>query len=95
MSYFFSERETPSRERLVWLSENLTYWEPLARCLGFTEGEIKGFDKGKEEWANKALRVLLRWKENNGSYATYAVLCEALRHGSVGRKDLAEEVINL
>ena len=95
MSYFVSERETPSRERLVWLSANLTYWEPLARCLGFTEGEIKGFDKDNEEWANKALRMLLRWKEKNGSDATYAVLCAALRNGSVERKDLAEEVINL
>ncbi|XP_068705814.1 uncharacterized protein [Montipora foliosa] len=85
--------ETPSGERLEWLSRNLTSWEPLARRLGFSEGEIKGFNKDNEEWAKKALSMLLRWKEKNGSEATYAVLCTALRHGSVGRKDLAEEVI--
>ena len=93
MSYFVSESETPSGERLEWLSRNLTSWEPLARRLDFIEGEIKGFNKDNEEWAKKALSMLLRWKEKKGSDATYSVLCTALRHGSVGRKDLAEEVI--
>ncbi|XP_068753648.1 uncharacterized protein [Montipora capricornis] len=87
------ERETPSRERLEWLSRNLTSWKPLARRLSFTEGDIKRFNKNNEEWAEKALSMLLRWKEKKGSEATYAVLRTALRHESVGRTDLAEKVI--
>ena len=66
-----SERETPSRERLEWLSKNLTLWEPLARRLGFSEGDIKGFDEDNKEWAKKSLSMLLKWKEKNGSDASY------------------------
>ncbi|XP_068704314.1 uncharacterized protein [Montipora foliosa] len=88
-----NETETPSPERLEWLSMNLTSWKPLARRLGFSEGEIKGFDKDDEELAGKALSMLFRWKQKKGSDATYAVLCAALSHKFVGRKDLAEEVI--
>ncbi|XP_068736785.1 uncharacterized protein [Montipora capricornis] len=84
---------TPSRERLEWLSINLTSWEPLARRLGFSEGEIKGFHNDNEELAKKALSMLLRWKQKKGSDASYSVLCAALSHEFVGRKDLAEEVI--
>ncbi|XP_068705821.1 uncharacterized protein [Montipora foliosa] len=89
------ETKTPSRERLEWLSMKLTLWEPLARRLGFSEGQIIGFHKDNEEWAKKALSMLLRWKQKKGSDATYAVLCAALSHELVGRKDLAEEVIKL
>ncbi|XP_068705837.1 uncharacterized protein [Montipora foliosa] len=89
------ETATPSRERLEWLSINLTSWEPLARRLGFSEGEIKGFHNDNEELAKKALSMLLRWKQKKGSDsdASYSVLCAALSHEFVGRKDLAEEVI--
>ncbi|XP_068737301.1 uncharacterized protein [Montipora capricornis] len=87
------ETETPSRDKLEWLSTNLTSWEPLARRLDFSEGEIKGFDKDNEEWAKKALSMLLRWKEKKGADASYAVLCTALSHERVGRTDLAEKVI--
>ncbi|XP_068705818.1 uncharacterized protein [Montipora foliosa] len=88
-----TETETPFRERLEWLSMKLTLWKPLARRLGFSDGEIKGFDKDDEELAEKALSMLLRWKQKKGSDATYAVLCAALSHEFVGRKDLAEEVM--
>ncbi|XP_068705804.1 ankyrin-3-like isoform X2 [Montipora foliosa] len=88
-----TETETPSPERLEWLSMNLTSWKRLARRLGFSPGEIEGFDKVDEELAGKALSMLLRWKQKKGSDATYAVLCAALSHEFVGHKDLAEEVI--
>ncbi|XP_068721351.1 D-inositol 3-phosphate glycosyltransferase-like [Montipora capricornis] len=91
----YTERETPSRERLEWLSKKLTLWEPLARRLGFSEGDIKGFDEDNKEWAKKSLSMLLKWKEKNGSDASYAALCAALSHEFVERKDLAEEVIKL
>ncbi|XP_068721352.1 uncharacterized protein [Montipora capricornis] len=91
----YTEGETPSRERLEWLSKNLTSWEPLARRLGFSEGDIKGFDEDNKGWAKKSLSMLLKWKEKNGSDASYAALNAALSHEFVARKDLAEEVIKL
>ena len=35
--------------------------------------------------------MLLRWKQEKGSSATYKVLCDALEHELVQRKDLAEQ----
>lgn len=69
-------------------------WEALARRLRFDYG-VTGFHKDKEEYATKALRMLFAWKEREGSGATYEVLCEALCHDFVQRKQLAEDFLQL
>ena len=35
--------------------------------------------------------MLLRWKQGKSSSATYKVLCDALEHEYVQRKDLADQ----
>ena len=64
-------------------------WRQLGRRLGFSEpqlDEIEAADKGHKEY-----RMLLKWKQRKGSSATYKVLCGALEHKLVQRKDLAEQ----
>ena len=66
-------------------------WDALGRRLGFTNARITGFHKDNEEYANKPLKMLFRWREKEGSDATYRVLYNALCHRLVQRADLAEQ----
>ena len=52
---------------------------------------MTGFKKNHEEYSEKALGMLQKWKERDGSDATYRVLYDALCHAMVRRKDLAEK----
>ena len=70
-------------------------WDAVARRLKFNDAEITAFDKENKECSRKAFRMLQRWKEKNGSEATYRVLHDALCHEFVNRKDLAEEFCTL
>ena len=82
----------PSNDELEELSLSIgDSWESLARRLGFTEGDITGFDKNNQEYQKKALKMLFEWKKNHGSDSTYEVLHSALCHQFVKRTDLAEE----
>ena len=65
-------------------------WKPVARRLKFKDAEVTAIHKDNEEYAEKALKMLFRWKRRDGSEATYRVLQAALSHKLVGRKDLAE-----
>lgn len=91
---FISVKEgCPSDDELEELSLSIgNSWESLARRLGFSKGDITGFQKNNEEYQKKALEMLFGWKENNGSNATYKVLHFALCHRFVKRRDLAEEL---
>ncbi|XP_068739700.1 uncharacterized protein [Montipora capricornis] len=67
-------------------------WKPLARRLKFTETDITRFHKQNEEYSEKPYKMLLEWKQREGSQsATYKVLFDALCHHLVGRQDLAEK----
>lgn len=66
-------------------------WQVLARRLEFNEAEITAFHKENEEYSMKAYKMLIRWKEDNTSKATYKVMYNALCHNFVRRRDLAEE----
>lgn len=66
-------------------------WQALARRLDFSEAEITAFRNQNEEYAMKAYKMLLGWKEDNSSGATYKVMYNALCHNFVKRRDLAEE----
>ena len=52
----------------------------LGRRLQFEEPQLTEFDKDNEAWSEKALAMLMTWKERDGSDATYQVLHDALCH---------------
>lgn len=66
-------------------------WENLGRRLGFAQPKIDALHKENERLFDKAHRMLLSWKERDGSDATNQVLCDALCHKLVKLKILAEE----
>ena len=82
----------PSNDELEHLSLEIAQWEKLGRRLNFKNSELKAFHKENEECSEKAFAMLLKWKEKNGSSATYRCLRKALCHEFVNRKDLAEKV---
>ena len=66
-------------------------WVKLGWHLGFKKAQMTGFKKDHEEYSEKALGMLQKWKERDGSDATYRALYDALCHDLVSRKDLAEK----
>ena len=66
-------------------------WKDLGRQLGIKEPQLDAFDEQNHQCREKAYKMLLSWKENNGSGASYRVLHDALCHDLVGSKILAEE----
>ena len=81
----------PSNDELEHLSREIVQLEKLGRRLNFKNSEIKAFDKESKDCSEKAFAMLLKWKEKNGSSATYRCLRKALCHEFVNRKDLAEK----
>ena len=81
----------PSNDKLEGLSLELgEKWEELGRRLGFNQAAIENFDRNNRGLAKKAFKMLLTWKQKEGSKATNTVLYNALRHKLVKRSDLAE-----
>ena len=76
---------------LEHLSVKIGEWKPLARRLEFVEEEIEEFDINNEPFSEKVLRMLIAWKQREGSHATFRVLYDALCHPFVQRRDLAEQ----
>ena len=82
---------TPELVDLERLSKKLgSSWEAVARRVEFEEEEINEFDQEYMGYANKAYHMLCQWKRRDGSKATYEVLYNALSHGLVLRRDLAQ-----
>ncbi|KAL9978768.1 hypothetical protein ACROYT_G016323 [Oculina patagonica] len=82
----------PSEDELEELSTKLGMkWENLGRRLGFAQATLDAFHKENERLFDKALRMLLSWKEREGFDATYQVLCDALCHRLVNLRMFAEE----
>ena len=67
-----------------------TSWESLARRLQFQDAEVEVFDSDYQNLSQKGFKMLMTWKQREGSLATYQVLHDALRHPFVQRRDLAE-----
>ena len=66
-------------------------WKKLARALAL-EGEVERImEDYRRNVSEQAYRMLLTWKQRNGSLATLRVLGEALKKPTVSRKDLAEK----
>ena len=66
-------------------------WQALARRLDFNDAEIDAFDRQNVDYSMKAYKMLIGWKGDNASGATYAVMYNALCHKFVKRRDLAED----
>ena len=50
------------------------------------------FDHKNVEYSEKIYKMLLHWKERNGTAATYTVLHDALCHPLANRNDLTEQL---
>lgn len=82
---------TPTNNELDELSRRISYeWKRLARRLGVTDAVLGEIDEDHEELSEKGYHMLIYWKQTRGSAASYNVLCNALRHPLVQRRDLAE-----
>ena len=73
------------------MSMEIKEWQPLAQLLWFTEDKIGVFDDDNVKLRDKVYRMLIVWKDREGSRATFRVLHDALCHRLVNRQDLAEE----
>ena len=90
---FLVKQGVPSDEDLEWLSRKLEKWKPVGRRLEIEEARLTAFDNENKDYSEKAYKMLLHWKEGNGSSATHKFLHDALCHPLVKRTDLAECLI--
>ena len=90
---FLVKHGVPSDEDLEWLSQKLKKWKTLGRRLKIEEVRLTMIDDENTEFFKKIYKMLLHWKEKNGSTATYTILHDALCHPLVNRTDLADQLI--
>ena len=76
---------------LRYLPIGIREWSTLARRLEFLAGDIEEFDLNNRRFSEKVQRMLIAWKQREGSGATYRVLYDALCDPLVNRRDLAEK----
>ena len=65
-------------------------WRKLGRRLRIDDARLINFSKEHKELSEQAYRMLMFWKQREGSAATYQVLHKALCHKLVQEEDLAE-----
>ena len=90
---FLVKQGVPSDEDLEWLSQKLKKWKTVGRRLQIDYGRLTAFDNEDRRRSEKIYKMLLHWKERNGSTATYMILHDALCHPLVNHTDLAEQLI--
>ena len=90
---FLVKQGVPSDEELDWLSQKLENWMVVGRRLKIDKPTLTAFDMENKGWFEKSYRMLLHWKERNGSTATYTILHDALCHPLVKSTDLAEQLM--
>ena len=90
---FLVKQGVPSDEELDWLSQKLENWKVVGRRLKIDTPTLTAFHMENRGWFEKSYRMLLHWKERNGSTATYTILHDALCHPLVKRTDLAEQLM--
>ena len=67
-------------------------WNRLGRRLGFAQARIIAYHKENEKLSDKAIKMLMDWKQSKGSDGTYQVLYDALCHNLVNCKRIAQEI---
>ena len=92
--FFFTVKDgQPTDEELQWLATEIAdSWQPLGRQLGMNASKITRFDRENTLYTEKPYKMLLHWTQRDGSAATYQVLYDALTHGVVEHRDLAEKM---
>ena len=82
----------PRDKDLRLLSRKLVEcWKDLARCLGLEEPDITAISDQNQKVKERALKMLLQWRANCGSGATYRALYDALCDELVGQTELAQK----
>lgn len=84
--------QTFDKDDLQKFSLELDGWEKLARFIGIPTPEIENI-KSQGDMDRQKIRMLECWKQRRGSMATYEAMVRTLL--TIGRTDLAEEVISL
>lgn len=84
---------SPTNNDLEGLArEIINEWKTLGRrLLENDESSLDAIDKKNDEHGEKAYQMLLKWRQAEGSCATFRVLHDALGHRFVNRRDLAEK----
>eukprot|EP00731_Ephydatia_muelleri_P023388 Em0015g971a len=85
--------ETCSERCLLKIALLQFDWKSLGRRLLNTEQDVKDIDREEKEEQHKREKVLLKWKEQQGSGATYQKLYDTLKE--IGNKVTAERVEQL
>lgn len=84
----------PTDEELEELGNEISVrWLNLGRRLGVIEQTLQKIAEAGDpvrQWV-KGYQMLLRWKQTEGSTATYKVLHDALVHPLLQHRDLAEK----
>lgn len=83
---------TPTPDDLEHLGSDLgsDVWRALGARLGIKKPTLDEIDDLHRSLSSKGYNMLLRWKEKNGSAATYQILSQALNHELVNKLSLAE-----
>ena len=56
------------------------------------EPELENIEQRHKDLEKRGYAMLMHWKQKNSSAATYQILKAALKHKSLQRKDLAEQI---
>ncbi|PFX14022.1 uncharacterized protein LOC111345312 [Stylophora pistillata] len=84
---------TPTNEELEKLGNEIgEHWKKLGRRLGVKEPKLQDIKQRNEQLCERGYCMLMDWKQEKGSAATYQTLNAALQHEFVQRKDLAEQI---
>ena len=85
--FFTVKKGIPTDEELEKLSVDIgEAWKSLGRRLKIDEALLTGFDRENDEYREKSYKMLLHWRNRQGSLATYQIH-DALCHELVNRKD--------
>jgi len=86
------KRGRPTEDELEQLGIDIGEdWSKLGRRLKLNEPTLQEIDNAHDQLSEKGYHMFKRWKQNNGSNATYQALCDALKHKLVQRQDLVEK----
>ena len=85
------KKGSPKRDELEQLANDIdpSDWKKVARKLKIHDPKITAIHKENEEFYEKIYQMLLKWKQANGSAATWKKLNQALI--DAGLRELAEK----